>query len=195
MPTVVVIHGTGVREPGYREMVTAVTRRLHVAREKYSVQECPWYKDHGVPSPPYQSLPEKVTFRAAGVVPVPDELLAWQGLYVDPLGELRELAESAGGGGHPTGAATFGPKSRQATQPPPLGEVGLGTFWNATQSTILEDEVTKKAIARGASKPDGVRLAVARGLVGALIRQGMEAEKVLPDGEQRDAWVASLRKS
>jgi hypothetical protein len=195
MPTVVIVHGTGVREPAYEEMVATVARRLHLERSGYSVQRCPWYKEHGVPPPPYQSLPLKATFRAAGMVSVPDELLAWQALYYDPLAELRDLSDRASGTGNPTAAAVLAQEIRRVPSPESMNSFGIGTLWNEVRESILEDEIAKKAIARGASRPDATRLAVARALVAELVRRGLERDEVLPDGEQRDQWVDTLRQS
>jgi hypothetical protein len=195
MPTVVIVHGTGVREPGYEEMVAVVARRLHLERPGYSIERCPWYKEHGVPPPPYQSLPLKATFRAAGRVSVPDELLAWQALYYDPLAELRDLSNTAAGSGNPTGAAMLAQEVRRVPLPESLKSFFIGTRWKEVRACILEDEITKKAIARGASRPDATRLAVARALVAELVRRGLERDEVLPDGEERDQWVDTLRQS
>lgn len=129
------------------------------------------------------------------MAPVPDELLAWQGLYLDPLTELRDIAQTATPGGNPTVAALLAEKIRQVSAPQPLMDFGMDLLWNDVRGCILEDEVTKRAITRSASTPDSARLAVARALVAELLRQGLEKDKVLPDGEQRDEWVESLRQS
>lgn len=121
--------------------------------------------------------------------------MAWQGLYVDPLTELRELSELTGGTSNPTAAALMAQKIRHAAAPESLSEFGIDAFWSDVRNLVLEDEVTKTAIARGASRPDSTRLAVARALVAELLRRSMEVGKVVPDGERRDAWVDTLREN
>lgn len=195
MPTVVVVHGTGVRETGYQEMISLVKRRLGAERPSYEVAECPWYKDFGVAPPPYDSLPLKPGFRSAGAVAISDELLAWQGLYIDPLAEMRVFADMAPGGGNPTAAALISEKIRQVKAPESLAEFGMDATWIEARDVVLRDEVTRVAISRGPSRPDAIRLTVARALVAELVRRNMELGKVVPDGEVRDGWVGALRQS
>ncbi len=205
MPSVVLIHGTGVREPGYKQMLAVVKSRLHLAREAYALQECPWYVKYGTPDPPYQSSPEEhADVRAVGIVaesPFSGEILSWQRLYIDPLTDLRELSQTAagvGGGGSPAAGAQFALQVQRCPRPDSMRneeEFPLLGFWDAARKTILEDQVTKTAVARGISHPDDTRSAVARALVAELIRRALErGDLLLPDGKQRDTWVDDLAK-
>jgi len=195
MPTVIVVPGTGVREPAYREMLNAVKRRFELSRPHYRVQECPWFQKYGTPPPPYKSVPNRMISRGAGNDGVTDELLLWQSLYIDPLAELRDLAELSGGSGNPTNAVLLAERIRLADPPNSLAEFGMDSLWKEAHNTILGSEVTRAAIARGAMRPDTIRLVVARALVARLINQGLELGKITPDSIQRDLWVDTLRRN
>jgi hypothetical protein len=199
MPSVVLIHGTGTRESGYKQMLAAVKSRLHLARESYTLQECPWYADFGTPNPPYQSSPEGLDVRAVGSeLPFTDEVLSWQHLYIDPLAELRELSQSTvASGGSPAAGAQLTLQIQRCPRPDSMRnqqELPVLASWDAAKKTILEDQVTITAVARGASRPEATRSTVARALVAELIRRGIGKGDLLPDGEQRDIWVNDLSK-
>jgi hypothetical protein len=195
MPTVVVIPGTGVREPAYREMLNAVKRRLEPSRPHYKVVECSWFQKYGTPPPPYKSVPERMISRAVGNVGVTDALLVWQCLYLDPLAELRDFAEFSVGSANPTNAVLLAERIRLAAPPESLAEFGMDNLWKEARNLILGSEVTRAAISRGTSRPDGIRLVVARALVAQLISRAIDLSKIIPDGLQRDLWVDILRRN
>jgi len=123
-----------------------------------------------------------------------DEIAAWQRLYVDPLSELQEVAEVATGGGNPTAAAVLARDLRSVAAPEYLSDFGMDTLWGEAREFVLTNEVARVAISRGASRPDAIRLLLARALVAQLIRKGIELEKVIPDAQVRDSWVTGLRR-
>ncbi len=195
MPTVVVVHGTGVREAGYGEMLRAVRRRLAADHPACEIAECPWFRKYGVSAPPYQSSPLRGGFRAVGSKDVPEEVAVWEQLYLDPLAELRELAQTASGGMNPARGAALATQVQSVSPPAAVAEFGLDALWSDVRKVILDDKVTQSAITRGASQPELVRLTVARALTAELIGRAIELEKVVPDSGERDAWVDSLRQS
>jgi hypothetical protein len=194
MPSVVAIHGTGVREAGYQQMLDVMTRRFQKQRPAYQITPCPWYKKHGVAAPPYKSVPLRKEFRAVGQNDESDEVLAWQGLIVDPLSELRNMTEDGEGFASPTAGAQLAANVRQVTRPEGLQAYEMVPFWEPARDLVLSDDATKDAIARGASQPDAILL-IARALVAAVFQSAIEQGRVVPDGEVRDAWVDELRQS
>jgi hypothetical protein len=195
MPSVVVIHGTGVRQQGYDEMKQVVERRLAKSRPQYRTVECRWYKQFGVPTPPYLSTPLKKGYRVVAGSDANEDVLEWQELYLDPLVELRELARAARTTGHPARGAMLVAEVRNATAPASVPEFSMEPVWESARGAILSDSVTTQAIVNGVSQPEMVRLAIARAIVAEMIARSLEAGMIVPDAEVRESWVAELRRS
>ncbi|MEU1287701.1 hypothetical protein [Kitasatospora sp. NPDC005856] len=104
------VHGTGVRRDGYDPLFERVSRELLARFPDAETVPCYWGDDHGatlgaggasIPGFPglSPSLPTSPDQRCGGpVVPGPETLVSqsdggWTLLYVDPLCELRVLAE------------------------------------------------------------------------------------------------------
>lgn len=103
MTTVLFVHGTGVRNPGYEETFKLIEQKLQAARPDLKVERCLWG----------DSLGTKLNAKGDSI-PLYDATLAldegeeeeysivlWQQLYCNPFYELRVLSlkpvdESAG---------------------------------------------------------------------------------------------------
>lgn len=181
MPSVVAIHGTGVREAAYQQMLDVMTRRFQKQRPAYQITPCPWYKKHGVAAPPYKSAPLRKEFRAVGQSDESDEVLAWQGLIVDPLSELRNMTEDGEGFASPTAGAQLAANVRQVTRPEGLQAYEMVPFWEPARDLVLSDDATKDAIARGASpagrNPPADRACAGRGCLPKRNRTGQSGSR------------------
>ena len=117
MRSLVFVHGTGTREPGYSIALRRVTEELHSRRPGLKVLPCMWGEPFG-----YElnangiSIPGFADSRGPGVLgegqlasAEDDEVALWALLYRDPLGELRLLretqAQAAGAAQSPAGLA------------------------------------------------------------------------------------------
>ncbi|MFI1379849.1 hypothetical protein [Embleya sp. NPDC020886] len=94
MASVVFVHGTGVRQDGYERLLHRVRTRLTRLRPDLDVLPCSWGQEHGARlHHGGGSVPERA-LRAGELGPVGaagDEI--WAVLDVDPLAELRALAD------------------------------------------------------------------------------------------------------
>ncbi len=94
MTTILFVHGTGVRNPGYEDTFKLIEQKLHAERPDLKVERCLWG----------DSLGTKLNAKGASI-PLYDATLAldegeeddyqivlWEQLYCDPLYELRVLS-------------------------------------------------------------------------------------------------------
>src|SRR4028119_1514233 len=94
MTTVLFVHGTGVRNPGYEDTFKLIEQKLLAQRPDLKVERCFWG----------DSLGTKLNARGASI-PLYDatlalaegeaedyEIVLWEQLYCDPLYELRVLS-------------------------------------------------------------------------------------------------------
>jgi hypothetical protein len=98
MASVVLIHGTGVREPAYTSFLQRVRSSVTKLAPNTSVHPCYWGGVHGTSfRHGGKSIPDYDTSRSLGEVDPDDEAaLRWDLLYQDPLFELRLLAGQDG---------------------------------------------------------------------------------------------------
>ncbi|MFD8013354.1 hypothetical protein ACFV5C_24195, partial [Streptomyces sp. NPDC059762] len=105
MTTVLLVHGTGVREPGYSEGLERVRAGLGPARPDVTVTPCYWggragsaLRSGGLSVPGYGTGRDVADPGARGTDGGADEdVELWGLLYLDPLLELRLLAAESGG--------------------------------------------------------------------------------------------------
>ncbi|GAV44333.1 hypothetical protein [Streptomyces acidiscabies] len=86
MTSVVLVHGTGVREDGYASLFTLVSRQLAELERDLTPVPCFWGEEHGA----------RLHLDGASLPTRPREdirLASWGLLDADPLAELRLLAE------------------------------------------------------------------------------------------------------
>ncbi|MFE4575971.1 hypothetical protein [Streptomyces chartreusis] len=98
MTSVILVHGTGVREDGYASLCNLVSGHLARLNRDLKLVECFWGKEHGASlHRKGASLPRRPGDADARTTdpPAEDERLAsWVLLDADPLAELRLLADS-----------------------------------------------------------------------------------------------------
>ncbi|MDW6064017.1 hypothetical protein SAZ11_46275 [Streptomyces sp. FXJ1.4098] len=96
MTSVVLVHGTGVREADYGVLCGKVSAHLERLCRGLTLVHCFWGTEHGARLPS-ASLPGQPAVRSAADAAVQDDedavLASWALLDADPLTELRMLAE------------------------------------------------------------------------------------------------------
>jgi hypothetical protein len=166
--TVIFVHGTGAREPGYGASLKQVTEGLHQALPDADLEvvPCYWGGTHGAKLPsPSGSIPRELPRDfAPGAGDDEVDIALWGLLYQDPL---YELAREAGVDGV-------------------LDEVGQLVTTSAPYQEAL------RAPSQGM---ETYTTAVSRALVAqaiALCEQRQLPARIIFDAEQRDALVALL---
>src|SRR4051794_14574907 len=99
MTTVLVVHGTGGRQPAIGTQATWVAAGLHALRSNLEVRLCDWGDAVGARlGAGGASIPLYNTTMGVGGVSEQEVVRAlWAELYEDPLYELRLLSLRAGG--------------------------------------------------------------------------------------------------
>src|SRR3954466_4056264 len=91
MPTILFVHGAGVREGGYIRSFEVIKAAFRTYKIESAVETCFWGKDLGS-RPPRLSLPKPIVEKKKALRPNTDvEIARWRLLYDDPLFELRLL--------------------------------------------------------------------------------------------------------
>ncbi|MFI8321217.1 hypothetical protein [Streptomyces sp. NPDC085529] len=104
MTTVLFVHGTGVREPGYSEGLERVRAGLRPSRPDVTVTPCYWggragsaLRSGGLSVPGYGTGRDVADPGGRGTDGGDEDVELWGLLYLDPLLELRLLAAESGG--------------------------------------------------------------------------------------------------
>ncbi|MEV5105906.1 hypothetical protein ACFQ7G_12225 [Streptomyces massasporeus] len=197
MTTVVFVHGTGVREPGFTALVGRVTAGLAAQRDGLQVVPYCWGAAHGAMlAAGGASLPPRSgTTRALGEGPggpdVADETAAWAVLYADPY---AELALAAAGSGpvveRPPGCEPPQQRARALLSAVAAQGDVLAAEWGPGLAVAATDLAAHPLLAPAADALDPADLAVtaARSLTARLIADALDADSPLvPTGETRDA--------
>ncbi|MFI1414787.1 alpha/beta fold hydrolase [Streptomyces sp. NPDC020707] len=199
MATVVFIHGTGVREPGFSALTGRVAAGLKALRDGLRVVPYYWGGPHGatlagggLSLPPEAGAGRGLGDVLAGSGP-DDETSAWAVLYADPDAELAlAAAETASATERPPGSV---PQEQQiqalleklaAQGDGPAGELGPGLADAASELAahpLLGPAAT-------ALPPDELAAVAARRLVARTVADALEADDpLIPTGDTRDAVV------
>ncbi|MFJ8941627.1 hypothetical protein ACIRL0_38995 [Streptomyces sp. NPDC102365] len=199
MATVVFIHGTGVREPGFSALAGRVAAEFAALRDGLRVVPYYWGGLHGatLAGGGLSLPPEAGVSRGIGDVPAEagpdDETSAWAVLYADPDAELAlAAAEAASTTERPPGSV---PPEQQiqtlleklATQGDgPATELGPGLAGAASE--LAAHPLLGPAAA--ALPPDELAAVAARRLVARIVAATLEADDPLvPTGDTRDTAV------
>ncbi|MEV5609483.1 hypothetical protein [Streptomyces sp. NPDC052225] len=207
MSTVVFIHGTGVREPGFSALAGRFAAELTALRGGLRIVPHYWGGTHGatlaaggVSLPPAPGgatrgpfgAPEGISEATPDGNPdgTPDDTAAWAVLYADPDAELALAA-----------ASSKGPAERppHAALPEQLLQDRL-TALAATPGDGLLPGIGPAALrlaghpllpaAADALDPDDLALLAARAVVARALADALDADTPLvPDGDRRDAAV------
>ncbi|MFK3729236.1 hypothetical protein ACI2LJ_03065 [Streptomyces sp. NPDC088090] len=201
MTTVVFVHGTGVREPGYSGSLERVREGLAAVRPDVALAPCYWGGSAGSAlRAGGLSVPGYGTGRAAPGAEDPDagDVEFWGLLYVDPLLELRLVAPESGAraelapGAVPAGEALAAAALALAGDDSlrgPLEAAGIGGEFAAAVAAVLTSPDGRAFLRSPAAstEPD----ALARAFVAEAVRRTAAREAAAPafDGTARDAAV------
>jgi hypothetical protein len=209
MTTILVVHGTGTRNPRYNKMFNYIQGRLGELRPDLNVAPCPWGNSVGCKL--HQggaSIPLYDATRGVLYADTATELEAlralWGQLYEDPLYELRLLSVSQGTAlGFIPGRLRPGQmldKAVQELKPKDalgvlLNSGGLHDHFDTALSSVTRSEAYKMAL-QGATETLGeYKLAVARAIVAATIAECNRTEEFAAlaiDADLRDNVVQAI---
>lgn len=210
MTTVVLVHGTGVREPGFEKTLKRVQDGLCSLRPEIGVVPCFWGARAGSELHANgASIPGYATGRgvpgAGGLDASADDLDAdvelWGLLYLDPLLELRLVgaeaaarAESAPGTVAPGEALSSAALllTEDATLRGCLDAAGIGADFAAAVATVLTDPDCRRYLR--SSGEGGEPALLARAFVAESVRRRASEDGIAVafDGAARDAAVARI---
>ncbi|MFF3917247.1 hypothetical protein ACFYZB_27895 [Streptomyces sp. NPDC001852] len=202
MSTVVLIHGTGVRRPGFSALTGRVGAGLTALRDGLRIVPYYWGGTHGATlAAGGASLPAPGAARALTEAPAAADAddgttAAWAALYADPYAELAlAAARAAPGTERPPG---FVPPEQHlqarlaalaARGDAPATELGPGLAHAATDLAAHP----LLASAAEALDADGLAALAARSLVARVIADALDGDApFIPVGDTRDAVADRL---
>ncbi|MFJ6081511.1 hypothetical protein ACIQI8_08910 [Streptomyces sp. NPDC092369] len=199
MPTIVFIHGTGVREPGFSALAGRVAAGLGALREGLRVVPYYWGGPYGATlAADGASLPpETGASRGLGESPAgsetDDESAAWAVLYADPD---AELALAAAGAASTTERPPGSVPAEQKMQALLAELAARGDEFTAELGPGLARAASDLAVhpslgpAAAVLNPDELAVVAARQLVARLIAEALAADNpLIPVGGSRDTVV------
>jgi hypothetical protein len=199
MATVVFIHGTGAREPGFSKLAGRVAAGLTSLRDGLRIVPYYWGGTHGATlAAGGVSLPAEPGGTARGLAEgdLDDEsTAAWAALYADPYAELALAAAGAQVVERPPGSLPPDQAIRErlialaAQGDAPAAELGPGL---ARAATGLAAHQLLAPAAR-AIAPDDLAALAARSVTARVIADALDADAPLvPVGDSRDAVADRL---
>jgi hypothetical protein len=210
MATVVFVHGTGVRQPGFNETFEVITDRVAALSPSTTVVPCYWAEQYGARLQcDGRSVPAYDQTKAVGGLVVENDVALWATLYEDPLAEMSALAA----GDHPperTAPGRVSASSAIVSALPALASSPAVTnavescapirfFQDAVGAFALQANLLKSAIqgARamaklGADGSDLGRIVVARAIVASTLSRAMAAGWPPCDAVARDWLVREI---
>ncbi|MFE1251228.1 hypothetical protein [Streptomyces sp. NPDC058735] len=198
MTTVVFVHGTGVREPGFTALLERVTAGLAAQRDGLRVLPYEWGAAHGAvlaaggASLPRRSGTTRGPYEGPARSDESDETTsAWALLYDDPY---AELASAAAGSGPVAERPPGSVPPQQSIRALLTALAGRGDFPAGELGTGLPRACTDLAAhpllgpAADALDPAALAVVAARSLTARLIADALDTDSPLvPVGETRDA--------
>jgi hypothetical protein len=206
MTTVLFVHGTGVRNPGYEETFKLIEQKLQAARPDLKVERCLWG----------DSLGTKLNAKGASI-PLYDATLAldegeeeeysivlWEQLYCDPFYELRVLSlkpvdESAGNPfGEQPGDELHSRVERLSPSPElqaRLEQAGIAEVFEEALEAVIRSDSYSQALQTASEELGEHRDAVARAIVAQAMFECEQQEMfppILTDAQLRDEVVKLL---
>ncbi len=198
MPSIIFVHGTGVRERDYTKSFAIIERSL----PDWRVIRCLWGEDQGVRlhhdgasipdygSPPVSPLPQEIK-----------EETLWELLYRDPFCELRQVALL------PREQEELPPNQQPAWQrlrqriesyklskalTPLIGQAELNEVWASAFARIIASSDFDGAVRQYSANRAELITTIARAIVAEAIVSAVDRGLPLPDGDARDAIVRQL---
>lgn len=202
MSTVVFIHGTGVREPGFSALAGRFAAGLTGLRAGLRVVPYYWGGRHGATLAAGGAClpPEGGTGRGLAEVPsaggADDDTAAWAALYTDPDSELALAASKAGPARERPPGSTRPEEKIQAllTSLAAQGD-GRATELGPGMARAAADLAAHPLLgsAAAALEPDDLALLIARALVARVMAAALDADlPVVAGGDTRDRVVDRL---
>jgi hypothetical protein len=211
MATLILVHGTGVREDSYDETAKIVQEKLaklnleRAPGKQIRFEKCLWGKKYGAKlNLEGDSIPDYHPGQGFLLLPSATskeelDLLLWGALARDPLYEIRELArqdrEKGGFGQAPLGAALV---QRFATFESPqalidlLKQNGLDEYYLEALTELRASEVFRATISSVARRPHDVGSELARALLARTMAKASLAGVPSISRQTRDGLAADI---
>jgi hypothetical protein len=196
--SVVLIHGTGVREPAFGALVTRVEENIREVAPTAVTIPCYWGGECGSRlNLGGKSVPSYDTARSLSPMDTEDTKIAlWSLLIRDPLYELRMLADRSAGGAQGLGQETVGEvlgilvESLEPQGPllRLLEEASLVLSFRSARDEVVGSSPYRRLMLLGPAALPECREAVARAIVAQAI--GLNEGELL-QAEVTPAWTVS----
>jgi hypothetical protein len=201
---VIFVHGTGVRQPRYDELLEKFTKGLRAQRADVSVVPCYWGEAHGARlRSGGASVPAYDMTRGPGYVDDKDQEAAlWSLLYADPIWELAVLALAAPDAGElllgwqppaeqlDAAFRTLQPDDRLAAA---LDDAGLAAVFRDARDEVARSSAYIDAVELAGESLGELASAIARATVAMAIARAEEsAGAIAITGDTRDRLVDLL---
>lgn len=207
MPSILYIHGTGVREPDYSKTYAVIEKQIRQRLLGWRPEGCYWGEQCGVKfHRDGHSIPDYGTARGVGDATNEEDraLILWQLLYNDPCYELF-LVQSTDAGAKSSASFDRAPDSPQADRNKLMDELvgfrpsnelsvlieeqDLAPFWTQAWRRILTSRPFRAAALNLQVKPNELIAIVARAATAQAILLAEAGGLPVPDGDARDALV------
>ncbi|GAA4971239.1 hypothetical protein [Actinoplanes utahensis] len=194
MPTVIFVHGTGVREPAFSTLFRQVATRLRERRPGYRIVPCYWGEVAGARLwRGGASIPDYETARGPEPLADDEDLALWSLLHQDPLWELRTLALAGAGDEElPPNVMLPGDELDDRIRRTEITDDLTAPFSadavRAARTAVTGDAAYHAALAAASSSLGPTRTAVAR----AIVAYTVVDQPAMPDAETRDRLVTAL---
>lgn len=209
MSTVVFVHGTGVREPGFSEQFRRIRDGVREVAPAVRMVPCYWGGEFGAvlkeagASVPHYADSRSLAPYGAEADDDGDGTALWSELYRSPVAELALAAAAGGAGGPrpetPPGAAPPAERPRallaaltgRLARSGGDGGAGLGPGLAEAAARLAREPLLGPAAE--ALDDDALAWLLARAVVAATVGAALDDDAPLvPDGVARDAAVAAL---
>lgn len=199
-PTLLFVHGTGVRGQRYAATLRAIEKQVRQRNWDMSVAGCYWGGEHGARLAfEGRSVPTYLQSQGQPDTSAQNWLDLWAVLYTDPWYEIRLLREM------PRAGVDFGEESPadelvesvDEFEPSPrltqqLDDAGLHESFRAALEAIRRLPDFRQAVATAPADPLEHRGAIARALVAHAITAAADREEPAIGGQTRDDIVETL---
>ncbi|GAB7105039.1 hypothetical protein JCM4814A_33530 [Streptomyces phaeofaciens JCM 4814] len=204
MSTVVLVHGTGVRRPGFSTLAGRVAEGLTALRDGLHIVPYYWGGAHGAALaaggaclPPEAGTERGIGEYADALGPDRDDDVAlWDTLYTHPDAELVLAAAAAGAAAErPPGSVLPEQRLQERLTVPTALASDLGPEWETAVVGAAARLSAHPLLGRAAEAlgPDELAVVVARAVVARAVAEAADAgQPLVPDGHGRDELVDRL---
>jgi hypothetical protein len=204
LPTLLFIHGTGVRKASYISTLAMIQRALtrHGLSKRYQLEACLWGDALGA-LPAGRSIPgrPRKSKRAEGAFDETEERARWELLYQDPWFEILLLVTAAEKPRSPSPAAEHVGRALYARilacEPSKetlqiLNDTSQESVWRDAYRAVVEAEPTIRLFEGARDAVGEPAQAAARAIVALMTVTSADLEGVAPAGHARDLLVNSM---